>query len=80
MRTEGVSKYRVQFIGRGGQFLTESAQPSVTYAFKEHEGYVCAGPVPGRPSSAHIVWAAPITIAGLVGYGARKFRRRRRKV
>jgi hypothetical protein len=32
IRSEGVSKYRVQFIGRGGQILTEVA--SATYTFK----------------------------------------------
>ena len=40
VKVEGVSKYRVQFIGRGGQILTEVAEPSATYSFKGDEGYV----------------------------------------
>ena len=94
VKTEGVSKYRVQFIGHWGQVLTELNEPSASYTFKGHEGYVRAKviesngrlawvqpvPVPGRPSSAHIGWAAPITVVGLVGYRARELRRRRRRI
>ena len=37
-------------------------------------------PVPGRPSSAHVGWAAPIAIAGLFGYRAREIHQRRRQI
>ena len=40
VKIEGVSKYRVQFIGRGGQILTEVSEPSATYSFRGDEGYV----------------------------------------
>ena len=43
IKTEGVFKYRVQFIGRGGQMLTEVAEPSATYAFRGDEGYAWDG-------------------------------------
>jgi hypothetical protein len=93
IKTEGVSKYRVQFIGRGGQILTEVAEPSATYNFRGDEGYVRAKviesngrmawvqpvSVPNRSSSASLGWTAPLLIAGLVGYRAREFRRRHRK-
>jgi hypothetical protein len=93
IKTEGVSKYRVQFIGHGGQILTEVAEPSATYTFKGNEGYVRAKviesngrlawvqpvPVPNRTSSASLGWAAPMVIAGLVGFRAREFRRRHRR-
>ena len=93
VKTEGVSKYRVQFIGHGGQVLTEVNEPSASYTFKGHEGYVRAKviesngrlawvqpvPVPGRPSSAHGGWVAPFAIAGLLGYRARESRRRHRR-
>jgi hypothetical protein len=94
IKTEGVSKYRVQFIGHGGQILTEATERSATYAFKGNEGYVRAKviesngrmawvqpvSVPNRTSSASLGWAAPILIAGLVGYRAREFRRRRQRL
>jgi hypothetical protein len=93
VKVEGVSKYRVQFIGRGGQILTEVTEPSATYSFKGDEGYVRAKviesngrmawvqpvSVGNRTSSASMGWAAPLIIAGLVGYRAREFRRRRRR-
>ena len=92
VKIEGASKYRVQFIGRGGQILTEVTEPSATYSFKGDEGYVRAKvtesngrmawvqpvSVPNSTSSASVGWAAPLIIAGLVGFRAREFRRRRR--
>ena len=57
VKTEGVSKYGVQFIGQWGQLLTEVNEPSASYTVKGHEGYVRAKvidgawvqPVPARP-------------------------------
>ena len=85
VRAEGVSKYRVQFIGRGGQVLSEVGEPSASYTFKGHEGYVRAKviesngrvawvqPVSVRnPASASFMeWAGPILIAGLIAYRRR---------
>jgi hypothetical protein len=93
IKTEGVSKYRVQFIGRGGQILTEVAEPSASYTFKGDEGYVRAKVIESngrmawvqpvsvvtRSSSASLGWMAPVLLAGLVGYRAREVRRRQRK-
>ena len=91
VKTEGVSKYRVQFIGRGGQILADVPEPSASYAFKGDEGYVRAKviesngrvawvqpvTVPNRTSSASVGWIAPILIAGLLGYRARERRSQR---
>ncbi|HET9362839.1 MAG TPA: CehA/McbA family metallohydrolase [Vicinamibacterales bacterium] len=85
VRTAGDSKYRVQFIGRGGQLLSEVSEPSASYTFKGTEGYVRAKVlesngrvawvqpvvVRGR-TSAYIGWAAPVLIAGLVAYRRRR--------
>ena len=74
--------------------LSEVAEPSATYTFKGDEGYVRAKviesngrmawvqpvSVSNRTSSASMGWAAPILIAGLVGYRAREFRRRQRRL
>ena len=84
VRAQGDSKYRVQFIGRGGQVLSEANELSA-YTFKGTEGYVRAKVlesngrvawvqpvvVPGR-SSAFMGWAAPILIAGLIAYRRRR--------
>lgn len=93
IKTEGVSKYRVQFIGRGGQILTEVAEPAATYTFKGDEGYVRAKVIESngrmawvqpvsvatRSSSASLGWTAPVLLLGLVGYRAREFSRRQRR-
>jgi hypothetical protein len=85
---EGVlaPKYRVQFIGRGGQVLSEVGELSASYTFKGTEGYVRAKvldsngliawvqpvAVRSRPSAAVMGWGAPILIAGLVAYRRRR--------
>jgi hypothetical protein len=90
VKTEGVSKYRIQFIGHGGQVLADVAEPSATYTFKGHEAYVRAKviesngrvawvqpvSVPNRTSSASLGWTAPLLLVGLLAYRAREFRRR----
>jgi hypothetical protein len=82
VRADGDSKYRVQFIGRGGQLLSEVGEPSASYTFKGTEGYVRAKVlesngrvawvqpvvVKGRNSAAVMGWAAPILLAGLLAY------------
>lgn len=86
VRAAGTSKYRVQFIGRGGQVLSEVGEPSASYMFKGTEGYVRARVlesngraawvqpvvVRGRNSAAFMGWAAPILIAGLIAYRRRR--------
>jgi hypothetical protein len=85
VRAEGPSKYRVQFIGRGGQVLSEVSEPSASYAFKGTEGYVRARVlesngriawvqpvvVRDRRSAAFMGWTAPLLIAVLVAYRRR---------
>jgi hypothetical protein len=82
VRAEVTSKYRVQFIGRGGQVLSEVNEPSASYTFKGTEGYVRVKVlesngriawvqpvvVRGRTPSVFMGWAAPILIAGLIAY------------
>jgi hypothetical protein len=80
VKTEGVSKYRVQFIGHGGQVLTELNEPSASYTFKGHEGYVRAKVIEIHGAwPAHGGWVAPFAIAGLLGYRVRESRRRHRR-
>ena len=59
VRPEATSKYRIQFIGRGGAILSEVAQPSATYTFKGSEGYVRATVI---ESNGKLAWVQPIAI------------------
>jgi hypothetical protein len=54
------SKYRIQFIGKGGRLLSERAEPSATYAIKGHEGYVRARVI---ESNGRTAWAQPVLVA-----------------
>jgi hypothetical protein len=53
------SKYRVQFIGRGGRVLTESTDPTATYTFKGDEGYVRARVL---ESNGYMAWTQPVAV------------------
>jgi hypothetical protein len=82
------SKYRVQFLGKGGSVLSESIEPTATYVPKGHEGYVRARVlesngrtawiqavvIPARGSGAHeqLAWLAGA--AALLGLLAQKRR------
>jgi hypothetical protein len=57
------SKYRVQFIGRGGRVLKEVADPTATYDIQGNEGYVRAKVI---ESNGRLAWCQPV----LVGAGA----------
>ena len=59
VRATTFSKYRVQFIGRGGQLLAETADASASYTFKGNEGYVR-----GRilESNGHVAWTQPVPV------------------
>lgn len=70
------SKYRVQFIGKGGQVLHESIDPDATYRFTGSEGYVRARVV---ESNGRMAWCQPVQVparsggwpaAALLGLGA----------
>jgi hypothetical protein len=59
VRPTSFSKYRIQFIGKGGRLLAERAEPSATYTFKGDEGYVRARVL---ESNGQIAWAQPIKV------------------
>lgn len=54
------SKYRIQFIGRGGRVLQESLEPSATYAFRRDEGYVRARVL---ESNGRMAWIQPVVVS-----------------
>ncbi len=90
VKVEGASKYRIQFIGRGGKVLKEAVEPTASYAFAGDEGYVRAKilesngrtawvqpvPVVRSSSSAQLIWLGPIAIGGLMAYRLRRRRMR----
>lgn len=53
------SKYRIQFIGRGGRVLSERAEASATYTVKGDEGYVRARVL---ESNGRVAWAQPMIV------------------
>ena len=59
VRPTTFSKYRIQFIGKGGRLLAERAEPSAIYAFKGDEGYVR---VRVLESNGQIAWGQPVKV------------------
>ena len=55
------SKYRVQFIGKGGRLLKEVGEPSATYDIRGDEGYVRARV---RESNGRMAWCQPVAVPG----------------
>ena len=53
------SKYRIQFIGRGGRVLSEVPDASATYAFTGSEGYVRAKVI---ESNGRFAWIQPVIV------------------
>jgi len=53
------SRYRMQFIGRGGRVLTEAEGPAASYTFKGDEGYVRAKV---WESNGHVAWTQPVPV------------------
>ena len=53
------SKYRVQFIGRGGRVLDEIADASASYTFKGDEAYVRAKII---ESNGQLAWTQPVPV------------------
>jgi hypothetical protein len=62
VRVDGSSRYRIQFIGRGGQVLADVAEPSATYSFKGDEGYVRAKVI---ESNGRLAWVQPVAVAAV---------------
>ena len=53
------SKYRVQFIGRGGTLLNESTDTTATYEFTGRESYVRAKVI---ESNGRVAWGQPVRV------------------
>jgi hypothetical protein len=56
---ESTSKYRIQFIGKGGRILQEATEPKATYSFVGDEGYVRAKVL---ESNGRAAWVQPVTV------------------
>ena len=56
---EGVSKYRIQFIGRGGRVLSEVGEASASYTYVGDEGYVRARIL---ESNGRMAWVQPASV------------------
>jgi hypothetical protein len=61
VKTEGVTKFRVQYIGRGGKVLREAVDRVSTYAFSGSEGYVRAKVI---DSNGRFAWVQPVEVGG----------------
>jgi hypothetical protein len=57
IREEEWSKYRVQFIGRGGRVLSEVTASPAVYRFRGDEGYVRARIL---ESNGKVAWTQPV--------------------
>jgi hypothetical protein len=64
IKTEGSSKYRVQFIGKGGQILQESISNPASYQLRGNELYVRARVI---ESNGKMAWIQPIWRQRAVG-------------
>jgi hypothetical protein len=53
------SKYRIQFVGKGGRVLSEQTEPSASYAIKGDEGYVRVRVI---ESNGRMAWAQPVPV------------------
>ena len=53
------SRYRVQFIGKGGRVLTEITDPNASYTVKGDEGYVRARVL---ESNGYMAWTQPVAV------------------
>lgn len=61
VKPEATSRYRIQFIGRGGAVLSEAAEPTATYTFTGTEGYVRARVI---ESNGALAWVQPVAVRG----------------
>jgi hypothetical protein len=59
VKVDGTSKYRVQFIGRGGAVLSEVPDSTASYTFKGDERYVRAKVL---ESNGKIAWVQPVAV------------------
>jgi len=61
VKVEGVTKFRLQFIGRDGAVLREATDPTATYEFTGAEGYVRAKII---DSNGRMAWVQPVPVSG----------------
>ena len=61
VKVDGVTKFRIQFIGTGGKILREATEATATYAFTGSEGYVRAKVL---DSNGRMAWVQPVKVAG----------------
>lgn len=59
VKRDAWSKYRIQFIGKGGRILQESLDSPAEYAFRGGEGYVRAKVI---ESNGRIAWVQPVNV------------------
>ena len=59
VRPQADFKYRIRFIGKGGQMLHESIEPTATYTFTGTEGYVRAKVI---DSGGRAAWVQPVAV------------------
>jgi len=59
VKATAFSKYRIQFIGKGGHVLREVTEPAATYEIRGNEGYVRARVL---ESNGRVAWAQPIMV------------------
>ena len=59
VKPSGTSKYRIQFIGRGGRVLNEVAAAQGAYTFTGDEGYVRAKII---ESNGAVAWTQPVGV------------------
>jgi hypothetical protein len=59
VKVEGVTKHRIQFIGRGGKLLREATDSAATYEFTGGEGYVRAKVI---DSNGRMAWVQPVQV------------------
>lgn len=60
VRTDSWAKYRVQFIGKGGQLLHEAIESPASYTFRGDEGYVRAKVI---ESNGRLAWCQPVLVS-----------------
>jgi hypothetical protein len=53
------SKYRIQFVGKGGRILREITEPTATYDIRGDEGYVRARVI---ESNGRMAWCQPVQV------------------
>ncbi len=59
LKTEPWSKYRIQFVGRGGRILDEALTSPASYRFRGDEGYVRTRIV---ESNGRLAWTQPVLV------------------